>query len=113
MAVMSVGARLRFECSLEFGEARAQTAQHGLQHMVAPDAQPVANNLDVGVPVAEGPGEPRQRLCVVCGDLEEWLRLTGNPHDRAVVQYEAVAVVQGHWIWQVEQKCRAAFARQQ
>ncbi len=49
---------------------------------------------------------------VARGDLDQRLGLAGDPHDRAVLEHEAVAVAQRDGVRQIEQKGGAAFARQ-
>ena len=62
VAVMMVlvGAVLRIERRFDWRKPRAEPAQHVLDHMIAADAQPVADDLHVDVAVADVPGEPRQ-----------------------------------------------------
>jgi hypothetical protein len=56
------------------------------------------------------PGEPRELLRVGCGNLDQMLRLTDDPHDRAVVEHEAVAVPERGSVWKIEQEGGAALA---
>src|SRR5665647_1793474 len=50
----------RIERRIERRQLRTEAAQHILQHVVAADAQSVADNLHVGVAVAEMPGQPHR-----------------------------------------------------
>ena len=102
--------RLRIERRFERRELRAEAAQHVLQHVIAADAQLAADDLHLGVAVAEMPGEPHQLLRVRRRDLDQRLRLAGDPHDRAVVEHQPVAVAQLHRLRQIEQIGRAALA---
>ena len=104
---MVIGATFRVERRLELGQPRAQSAQHVLDHMVAADAQKFADNLHVDVPVADMPGEPRQRVGVG-GDLDQRLRAPDDTDDGTVVEHEAVAVMQGSRLRQIEEKPGAA-----
>src|SRR5215472_1034266 len=109
---VSISAMLRIERRLDRGEPRAEAAQHVFQHAIAPDAQRVADNLHLGVAIADVPGEPDELLRACGGDLEQRLRLAGHAHDGAVLEHEAVAVLQRGRLRQIEQKCRAALPRQ-
>jgi hypothetical protein len=78
--------------------------------MVAPDAQPVADDLHVEMPVADMPGEPRQFARIGRRDLDQRLRPAGDAHHSAIVEKEAVAVAQCRRLRQVEQELGAALA---
>ena len=75
-------------------ESRAEPAQHVLEHMVAADAQPVADDCTSAwrLPRCQA---SRARSCERRrGDLDQRLGLAGHPHDRAVLEHEPVAVAQ-------------------
>ena len=57
---MSVRARLRIERRFDRRQLRAEPAQHLFQHVIAADAELVADDLHVGVAVADVPGEPHE-----------------------------------------------------
>ena len=111
-AVLIVGAMLRIERCFERREPRAEPAQHVLDHVVAPDTQPVADDLDVDVAIADMPGEPRQLVRIRRRNLDQRLRPADDPHDAAIIKHEAIAVMQGRGLRQIEQKPRAALAAQ-
>ena len=48
------------ERRLERRDDRTEALQHLLQHMIAPDAETLVHELDVGVAVADVPGEPHE-----------------------------------------------------
>src|SRR5215831_18897681 len=103
-----ISTMLRVERRLDRSEPRAEAAQHLFQHAIAPDAQPVAHHLHLGVAIADVPGEAGE-LVRACGrDLEQRLRLAGHAHDGAVLEHKAVAVFQRGRLRQIEQKRRAA-----
>jgi hypothetical protein len=112
MSVLIVGAVLRIEGRLDRCEPGAEATQHVLDDMVAADAQPVADDLHVDMPVANMPGEPRQLLGVGGGDFDERLRGADNTHDGAVIEDKAVAIAQGQGVRQVEQKPGTTLAAQ-
>ena len=103
-------AGFRIERRLDRRHRGAETRRHLLQHVIAADAEPVADDLHVGVAVAEMPGEPHQRERRPRRDLDQRLGLPGHQHDAAVVEHDAVAVAQRHRLVEVEQELGAALA---
>ena len=110
--VMPVGTRFRVERRVHRRKPRAEATQHVLDHMVAANAQPIADDLHVDMPVADMPGEPRQLVTVGRGDFDQRLEPADDAHNTAVVEHKPVAVAQSGRLWQVEQKGRAALAFQ-
>jgi hypothetical protein len=107
-----VGAGLGLERGLYSGKMRAEAAQHLFQHAIPPDAQPLAHDLNIGVAVADVPGEARKLLRTNRRDLDQRLALAGNQDDGTVVEHEAVAIVQHGRMWQIEQELYAALGGQ-
>jgi len=110
--VLSVGAVFRIERRFHRPKSSAEPAQHVLDHMIAPNAQPIADDLHIDMPVADVPSEPRQFAAVGCGDFNQRLRPADDAHDAAVVEHEAITVTQCRRLRQVEQEGRAALAGQ-
>jgi hypothetical protein len=109
---LGVRALLRIKRRVEGSQQSAEPPQHVLDHMIAPNTQPVADDLHLDVPVANVPGEPRQRMAVRGGDFDQRLRAANDPHDAAIVEHKTVAVAQSDDLGQIEQKGRAALACQ-
>ena len=80
--------------------------------MIMTDAEPIADDLHVGMPVADVPGEPRQFVTVGGGNLDQRLRPADDAHDAAVVEDETITVTERRGLRQVEQERRAALAGQ-
>ena len=112
VCMLTVCAVLRIERRFHRRKPRAEPAQHVLDHMIAADAQPIADDLHVDVAVADVPGEPRQFVAVGGRDFDQRLRPADDPHNAAVVEHETIAVTQGGRLRQVEQKGRAPLAGQ-
>jgi hypothetical protein len=108
LVLVRIGAWLRFEHGFDGGELRAQTAQHLFQHVIAPDAQPVAENLNIRMTVAELPGERSELPRRSRRDLDQRFLLARNPYDRPIVKHETVAIAQRDGLRQIEQELRAA-----
>jgi mannose-6-phosphate isomerase-like protein (cupin superfamily) len=104
--------RLRVEGRVDRYDRGTEARRHLLQHMIAPDTQPVADDLHVGVTVAEMPGKLHQRERGPDCDLSQGLGLTGNQHDPAIVEHDAVAIAQRHGLVEIQQELDAAFALQ-
>src|SRR6202022_2277346 len=94
LMVLPVGAGLGLERRLDWCEMRAKTRQHLFQHAIPPDAQPLAHDLNIRVAVSDMPSEPGKLLRTSRRDLDQRLWLAGNQDDGAVIEHEAVAVVQ-------------------
>jgi hypothetical protein len=105
-------ARLGIERSRYVGHGRTQPLDQIFEHVVAANAKLSIPDLDIGVPVAEMPGEPYQ-LQRRCGSkLEQRLRETGDTDDAAVVEHQAVAVAQQNGMRQIKQEFGASLAGQ-
>ena len=101
---------LRIERRVDRRDRGAEARRHLLQHVIAPDAQPVADDLHVGVAVAEMPGELHQRERRPRRDLGQRLGLSGHQHDPAIVEHDAVAVAQRDRLVEIQQELRAPLA---
>jgi mannose-6-phosphate isomerase-like protein (cupin superfamily) len=97
-------ARLRIERCIDRGGSSAQAGHHLLQHVIAADAQPVADDLHIGVAVAEMPSQLHQRERRPRRDLDQRLGLPYHQHDPAIVEHDAVAVAQRDGLVQIQQK---------
>jgi hypothetical protein len=80
--------------------------------MITADAEPIANDLHVDMPVTDMPGEPRQFVTVGRGDFDQRLRPTDDAHDAAVIENETITVTECRGLRQVEQEGRAVLAGQ-
>jgi hypothetical protein len=109
---LGVRALLRIKRRIEGREQRAEPPQHVLDHMIAANTQPVAHDLHLDVPVADVPGESRQRMAVGSDDFDQRLGTADDPHDAAIVEQKTVAVAQSDDLRQVEQKSRPVLAGQ-
>jgi len=105
-------ARLRVERRVDRRDLGAEPRRHLLQHVIAPDAQPVADDLHVGVAVAEMPGKLHQRKRRPSAHLSQGFGLAGNQHDPAIVEHDAVAIAQRYGLVKVQQEFCSAFTLQ-
>jgi hypothetical protein len=112
VCMLRVGALLRIEWRFHRRKAGAKPTQHVLNHVVAANAQLIADDLHLDMPVADVPGEPRQFMAVGGSNFGQRLRPADDAHNAAVVEHESVTVAQRHRVRQVEQKGGAPFAGQ-
>jgi hypothetical protein len=112
VTLLVVGAMLRIERRFERRKPSAQSAEHILDHVIAPDAQPIADDLNVDVAIADVPGEPRKIAGIRRRDLGQRLGAADDPHHGAIVEHKPVAIVQSRGLRQIEQKPRATLAAQ-
>jgi hypothetical protein len=112
VCMLPVRALLRIERRFHRRKPRAEATQHVLDHMIAANAQPIADDLHIDMPVADMPGEPRQFAAVSSRDFDQLLRPADDAHDAAVVEHETVAIAQSRSLRQVEQKGRAPLTGQ-
>jgi hypothetical protein len=87
-----VGARLRVEGDFQAGDPTPEPGHHFGDNVVGVDAQPIADDLQRQMPVAEMPRNPKQVRRTVRCDLEEWLGRRPHPHKAAAVELEPVAI---------------------
>ena len=106
--VLFVGATLGIKRRLDRLKPRTKAAQHIFDHMIAPDAQPLTDQLHVDVTIADMPGEPREIVGIRRGDFNKRLRPANHADYRAVVEHEAVAVTKRRGVRQIKQEFCAA-----
>src|ERR1700722_19396329 len=110
--MMIVGAAFGIKRRFDRLQPCAEPAQHLLDDVIAPDAQPFADDLNVDVTIADVPSKPRQVVAVRGGDFNERLGPPDDPYDRAVLEHQAVAVAQRSGLRKIEQEFRSALAAQ-
>src|SRR5262249_16616055 len=80
---MPVGSMLRIERRLDRSHTRPETPQHLFQHVIAADAQSLADHLQLGVAVADMPGEPRKLVQALRRGLAEGRPPARDPKESA------------------------------
>ena len=107
-----VGAPFGVERRLDRRQTRTETIQHRLDGGVTAQPQAVGKHLDRNVPVAEMPGEPRQRIDVRGPHLDQRLGLGHDLDQAAVVEHQSIAHAQHHGLRQIDHDRRAVHGRQ-
>ena len=106
-----IGARVGLERRLDMADLGAKPAHHVLQHMIAPHAQPVVENLRLHVAIANVIGDARQLARIAAAHFRQLFR-RGHYFDQATIfEDQRVAAAQRHGLRQIEQKFSAARAR--
>ena len=108
----AIGAALGIERRDDPPDRRAEMLEHVGDDVVVADQQAVAADLGRQMPVAEMPGERKQMLGALAGDLEQGFRRGQHRQNAAVLQRQTVAVAQLHRFGQVEQEGKAVVAGQ-
>ena len=110
--VMSPPAALRLEGGLGVRHEPAKTDHHIFEHMIAADAQLAAEDLHVGVSIAEMPSQADKIERCRAFDLGQGFDTAAHAHHRSIVEDKAVAVAQHGCVRQVKQKAGAALRGQ-
>lgn len=108
--IMVVGAALGLEGALDLAHRAALTADHLGQDMVVLDIDGVGGDLGRGVAIADMPGDAHQAQRVLSLDLDQLLRRSLDQDERAVLQLDGIAIVQGRRLVEVEQDLLPAIA---
>jgi hypothetical protein len=99
---------LRIERRFDRNEARTESANHVLDHMIAADAQPLPDDLRRQMPVAEMPRDPHQMQRIGAANFDQWLRRTDYLDQSAVFQHERIAAAQRDCLFQIEEEFEPA-----
>jgi hypothetical protein len=112
ICIMRVGISAPFWLERLFDrfERCAKTLQHLFEHMVAAYTQPAVEDLHLGVTIADMPSEPHHVFLAGSRDLYERLGATHHFDNRAIFQHQAIAILQGDRVFEIEQEVRALFS---
>jgi hypothetical protein len=99
-----IGAAFRLKRGFHHRHGGAETARHLLQHTVAGDTDAVGQQLRCDVAVAEMPGEAGEVMGVAGDDLRHRLFRRDHGNDPAVIELEAVAMLQMGRLSEVQQE---------
>ena len=111
MAVAGIGAAFGIERRFDLDHACAEPLHHGLDDMIAPDAQGLGHDLRRQMAVAEMPGDPNQMLRVVAADLRQRLWRRHDLDQPAILEHQRVTAPQRDRVFQIEQELKPARAR--
>src|SRR3954451_23383400 len=89
-----VRARLRIEWRFYGVDVATEAFDHVGNDVIRTNANAISQELHRQMPVAEMPGDADQGPVCMCVDLQQWLGAGADPDHAAVVQCQAVTVVQ-------------------
>ena len=102
-----VRAAFRIERRLDGDDPGAETPKQRRDRRIAPHAQPIGEELDRHVTVAEVPGEPCQCREILSAHLDQRFRLGDHLDQVAVVEHEQVAHAQPVGFAEIELAARS------
>ena len=107
-----IDAAFRIERRLDGERAPAECLGHRLDHRIAANAQPLADDLHRQLPMTEMPGDSRHMGQIIAANLGQRLGRRHHFDQPAVVQHQGIAAAQRQLLLKVEQKRQAAGAGQ-
>jgi hypothetical protein len=106
-----IGAAFRIERRFDLDHPRAQSPHHRFDDVIAPDPQPLTDDLGRQMAVAEMPGDPDQMMRIRDADLEQRFRRRDHFDQPAIVEHQRVAAAQRDGVFKVEQEFQPARSR--
>ena len=107
-----IDAAFRIEWRLDGERAPAERLGHRLDHRIAANAQPLADDLHRQLPMTEMPGDSRHMRQIVAANLGQRLGRRHHFDQPAVVQHQSIAAAQRQLLFEIEQKRQPAGAVQ-
>lgn len=107
VAAVGVSAALGIERRLDLDDARTEAFYHGLDDMVAADAQALGHDLRRQMAIAEVPADANEVVRIAAADLQQRLGRRDHFDQPAVLQHQRVTAAQRDGILQVEQEFEA------
>ncbi|MHC2672905.1 hypothetical protein ACVI1J_005068 [Bradyrhizobium diazoefficiens] len=104
MTGVGIGATFRIEWRLDLDDTRAEALHHGLDDVVAADAQGFGHDLRRQMTIAEVPADADEVVRIAAADLEQRLGRRNHFDQPAVLQHQRVAAAQRNGVLQVEQE---------
>ena len=111
MTAAGISAAFGIERRLDGDDTRAKTAHHILDHMIAADAQTLADDLRRQMAVAEMPGDPHQMMGIGASDFHQRLGRGDHFDQPPVFQHQRIAAAQRYRFFQIQQEFQPARSR--
>jgi hypothetical protein len=103
---------LRVERRRERRDGRTETADHGFEHVITTNAQPPSDDLDLGVAIAEMPGQMHETPVRARIYFAQSLGLPGDSDNCSIVEHKSVSLPKRDRLRQIEQKLRSVLSGQ-
>ncbi|MHC2382472.1 hypothetical protein ACVIHA_006870 [Bradyrhizobium liaoningense] len=111
VAGIGIGPAFGIERRLDLDHARAEALHHGLDDVVAADAQGLGHDLRRQMAIAEMPADPDEMVRIAAADLQQRLGRRDHFDQPPVLQHQRVAAAQRDGMLQVEQEFEPPRAR--
>ena len=105
-----IGPALRIERRLDSNDARAEASHHLPDDVIAPDAQPLADDLRRQMAIAEVPGDTHQVMRVGAANFHQRFRRGDHLNQSSVFKHQGVATAERHGFLQIQQELQPARA---
>jgi hypothetical protein len=106
-----IGATLWIERRFDLDHSRAQTLDHCVDDVVAPDSQRLSHDLRRQMAITKMPAEPHQMLRIVTADLQKRLCRGHDLDQPAIVEHQCITAAQCDRILEIEQEFQPTRAR--
>lgn len=110
MATAGIGAAFRIERRFDGNDTRAEATHHLLDHVIAPDAQALADDLGGQMTIAEMPGDPHKMMRIRAANFHQRFGRGDHLDQPPVFQHQRVTATQRHRFFQIEQELKSARA---
>ena len=111
MTAAGISAAFGIERRFNDNDPRAESANHVLDHMIASDAQALADNLRWQMSIAEMPGDPHQMMRIGAADFHQRLGRSDDFDQPPVFQHQRIAAAQRDGFFQIQQEFQPARSR--
>jgi hypothetical protein len=103
---------LRVERRLQRRDRRTETANHGFEHVITTNAQPTSDDLNLGVAIAQMPGQMHETSMRAWVYFTQSLPLPSNSDNCSIIEHKSVSVPERDRLRQIEQKLRSVLIDQ-
>jgi hypothetical protein len=110
MTAAGIGAAFGIERRFNNDDPRAEATHHVLDHMIAANAETLADNLGRQMTVAEMPGDTHQMMRIGAANFHQRLGCSDHFDQTAIFQHQRIATAQGNGVFQIKQEFQPARA---
>ena len=111
MRVIMIGAAFRLEGARHGRHRTAQATDHFGEHMIVFDIDCVRRDLSRCMTIADMPSGFQKPHWIFSFDFDQRLRCGFDENERAILELDRIAIIQGRGLFKIEQKRRALLAR--
>jgi hypothetical protein len=111
MCVIMIGAALGLEGTRHGRHRASQATDHFGEHMIVFDIDCVRRDLSRCMTIADMPSGFQKPHWIFSFDFDQRLRCGFDENERAILELDRIAIIQGRGLFKIEQKRRALLAR--